>query len=60
MEYSADENKEIVLKRLRKMKDPYAMRRKTYNELMELCDNDNTKLNRLIMVATSRVDGLAL
>ena len=60
MEYSADENKEIVLKRLRKMKDPYAMRRKTYNELMELCDNDNTKLNRLIIVATSRVDGLVL
>lgn len=54
-------NEEIVLARLDKMKDPYAMQKRTYNKLLELCDNDKTKLNRLIIQSTGeRVQGLVL
>lgn len=43
------------------MKDPYNMKRKTYENLLSKCDMDKTKLNRLIIEATSeRVQGLVL
>lgn len=52
---------EIVLKALDKMKDPYAMRKKTYVKLLELCGNDKKTLNRLIIKSTGeRVQGLVL
>jgi len=53
-------NNLIVLNRIKKMKDPYAMRRKTYDELLSLCDMDKERLNRLIIQGSARVIGLVV
>lgn len=57
----SEADKKFVLKAIDKLKDPYNMRKKTYQKLLAKCGNDNVVLNRLIIESTgNRVDGLVL
>jgi hypothetical protein len=59
-ERNIERNNLIVLNRIKKLKNPYSMRRKTYDELLALCDMDKERLNLLIMQGSARVVGLVV
>ena len=54
-------NDEIILKKLRKLKNPMNIRKKTYKDICTKYNIETSHLNYLIMTACSeRIDGLVL